>query len=73
MQTVNAMAGQVFAGPEAGATGRAYRVVDIALVVARAFTGEAVEVGCVYAAYTATTEGVPALLVGQDEEDVVRH
>ncbi len=56
VQTVNAVAGQVFAGPEAGATGRAYRVVDIALVVARAFTGEAVEVGGVYAAYTATTE-----------------
>ena len=73
VQAIDAMAGQVFAGPEAGATGCAYRVVDIALVVARAFTGEAVEVGGVYAAYTATTEGVPALLVGQDEEDVVGH
>ena len=40
VQAVNAVAGQVFAGPEAGATGRAYRVVDIALVIARAFTGE---------------------------------
>ena len=73
MQAIDAVAGQVFAGPEAGATGRAYRVVDIALVVARAFTGEAVEVGGVYTAYTATTERVPALLIGQDEEDIVGH
>ena len=73
VQAIDAVAGQVFAGPEAGATGRAYRVVDIALVVARAFTGEAVEVGGVYAAYIATTERVPALLIGQDEEDVVGH
>ena len=56
MQAIDAVAGQVFAGPEAGATGRAYRVVDIALVVARAFTGEAVEVGRVYAADVVTTE-----------------
>ena len=56
VQAINAVAGQVFTGPEAGATGRAYRVVDITLVVARAFTGEAVQVGRVYAAYTATTE-----------------
>ncbi len=73
VQAIDAMTGQVFAGPEAGATGRAYRVVDIALVVARAFTGEAVEVGGVYAAYTAATERVPALLIGQDEEDIVGH
>ena len=56
VQAIDAVAGQVFAGPEAGATGRAYRVVDIALVVARAFTGEAVEVGRVYAADVVTTE-----------------
>lgn len=56
MQAIDAVAGQVFAGPEAGATGRAYRVVDIALIVARAFTGEAVEIGGVYTAYTATAE-----------------
>ncbi len=73
MQTIDAVTGQVFTGPETGATGRAYRVVDIALVVARAFTGKAVEVGGVYAAYTATTERVPALLIGQDEEDVIGH
>ena len=56
VQAINAVAGQVFAGPEAGATGRAYRVIDIALVIARAFTGEAVEVWGMYAAYAATTE-----------------
>ena len=66
----DAMAGWKMAGCEGGTTGRADGAADVGLCEEGALGGEAVEVGRFDLAVAVATEGSPAEVVGEDEEDV---
>ena len=57
-------------GEKAGTTGRAYRALAVGLCECYALGAEAVEVGRVNVFIAEGVDGVVALLIGADPEDV---